>query len=495
MTWSEFKTQVEELLPVDKNRANLTAFISRYLKLAVLDLQEFIPQYRTGHETIYSDEELQVDGYAMVGTLPEFSYPREFWVIDTSNHCNRKQALPYDWEMRNDLLCGSMACSNCNRMLALDPDSGRFIFYPALAATEQLILVWNGKKSDFSDDEYVPFPEEAVEACVAFIKGKISREVDRDLTMAESFNTTYALERTKLYIAAAERKQIKRYETSPTAGSDGCRTYAPTTASDVVFMVVGDTGSDSDITPTQDVAAMIRTSRPQFVIHSGDTCYPDAHLQYLQDRFIPHYSPFIQAENFYLSMGNHDLDANAGADVWNQIPYLADLNEGHKYYKIAKDNLDIFVLNYGRNTADEVVDADEDEKVTGPQYAWLAAEAAASTAAWKVVVVHASPYSSEELHGPGDVRWQIDWGAIGIDVVMSGHSHVYERLLIDGVQYVTCGCGGTSLRDFSDSIVSGSQKRVSGSYGAMKYSVSANRFTGHFIDSDGNQLDTFTLRK
>lgn len=70
---------------------------------------------------------------------------------------------------------------------------------------------------------------------------------------------------------------------------------------------------------------------------------------------------------------------------------------------------------------------------------------AASTATWKLVMLHHSPFSSGSNHGSiARLQWPYQtWGA---DAVLSGHDHLYERILAgSGFPYMVNGLGGASI--------------------------------------------------
>lgn len=60
---------------------------------------------------------------------------------------------------------------------------------------------------------------------------------------------------------------------------------------------------------------------------------------------------------------------------------------------------------------------------TSVQAQWLQASLAASTAVWKFVLLHHSPYSSGSTHGTNP-RTQWPFEAWGAHAVFSGHDHV-----------------------------------------------------------------------
>ena len=126
------------------------------------------------------------------------------------------------------------------------------------------------------------------------------------------------------------------------------------------------------------------------------------------------------------------------------------------------------------------------------QAQWLEAQLAASTAEWKIVVLHHAPYSSFR-HGPSErLQWPYqEWGA---DVVISGHDHSYERLIIDGVVYLVNGLGGGSRYRLEEP-VPGSRLRYNVEHGALLVEAGSNELTLSFISVSEQMIDAITLSK
>jgi hypothetical protein len=106
--------------------------------------------------------------------------------------------------------------------------------------------------------------------------------------------------------------------------------------------------------------------------------------------------------------------------------------------------------------------------------------------------MHHPPYSSS---GDGPIDW-IQWPfeAWGANVVISGHSHVYERIEVQGLTYFVNGLGGGAIYGFDDP-VPGSQFRYNQDYGAMWVKATWDLMTFQFITRDGVVVDTWTLSK
>jgi len=106
--------------------------------------------------------------------------------------------------------------------------------------------------------------------------------------------------------------------------------------------------------------------------------------------------------------------------------------------------------------------------------------------------MHQPPYSSS---GDGSIDWAQwpyqEWGA---DAVLSGHSHVYERLVVDGFPYFVNGLGGGPRYTFN-SPLPGSQVRFRDDYGAMLVEAAADKITFQFITRIGEIIDSFEIHK
>lgn len=127
------------------------------------------------------------------------------------------------------------------------------------------------------------------------------------------------------------------------------------------------------------------------------------------------------------------------------------------------------------------------------QYQWLVAALAQSTAKWKIAVMHRTPLSSGTTHGGSATMYAWDFPALGIDVVLAGHEHNYERLYENGVYYVVAGTGPDNLYPFGAPIAS-SQVRIMVN-GGLFMQVTANTLHFEFRDVSGTLLDQFTITK
>jgi hypothetical protein len=165
------------------------------------------------------------------------------------------------------------------------------------------------------------------------------------------------------------------------------------------------------------------------------------------------------------------------------------LNGGKRYYD--------FIPRSHRTTGGEslhvfVLDTNEDPAV---QAAWLQPLLETSGDFWNVVVLHEAPYSSDEIHAPGNIAFRFPYKTWGAHLVISGHGHNYERLLVDGLPYVVSGLGGNTKRGFVNPPTAGSQFRYNAFYGCSYISSRRDRLQHTFFDTRGEVIDSFALQR
>ena len=120
----------------------------------------------------------------------------------------------------------------------------------------------------------------------------------------------------------------------------------------------------------------------------------------------------------------------------------------------------------------------------------IPAQLAASTATWKLVILHHAPYSSAN-HG-SNVTLQWPYQAWGADAVLAGHDHSYERFLIGGFPYFVNGLGGRSLYTIG-APEPGSVVRYDDDYGAMIVEADSTELTFQFLNRTGTVIDCYTI--
>ena len=193
------------------------------------------------------------------------------------------------------------------------------------------------------------------------------------------------------------------------------------------FAVIGDTGSGTQ--KQRDVGEMMvkyRAAFPfEFVLMMGDNLYGSETPRDFETKFSEPYKKLLDDNvKFYATLGNHDLAL--------QVNYANFNMNGKEYYRFKKGNVAFYSLN--SNYMDK------------KQVDWVVSELAKDTSEWKVCFFHHPPYSSAKKHGSDNqLREVVEpiFVQYGVDVVLTGHDHVYERIKPQkGIYYFVSGAGG-----------------------------------------------------
>lgn len=165
----------------------------------------------------------------------------------------------------------------------------------------------------------------------------------------------------------------------------------------------------------------------ELVVTVGDNLYGSERPQDYRTKFELPYKALLDAGvKFYASLGNHD-----GRD---QRHYKLFNMGGELYYsfKPAKQNVRFFAL--------------ESDYLDETQLAWIEKTLAGSRDEWKIPFFHHPLYSSAGRHGSSSrIREVLEplFVKYNVDVVMTGHDHVYERVKPQqGIVYFVAGAGG-----------------------------------------------------
>jgi len=249
------------------------------------------------------------------------------------------------------------------------------------------------------------------------------------------------------------------------------RTAATPSQTVFSFAVFGDTRSNP--IAHQQVVSSVLALAPDLVLHTGD---------YVENGLIPeNWTTFFTVEQKLLSqtplygvMGNHESDSPLYLDAFyfpgNKLWYSFDYGNIH------------FVALYA-------------EKATPEEDPWLANDLAQTRQPWKVVFLHYPLYSSGEHGGEAALRKQLEPVFIkyGVDLVLCGHDHDYERLVVKDIVYIVAGGGGAPLYpaehpDPNSAYFTSTHSSVHIAVDGLQLNIAAVR-------SDGVQFDPFALRK
>lgn len=223
---------------------------------------------------------------------------------------------------------------------------------------------------------------------------------------------------------------LTAYSPPPTAAQTQTRALKlqlPEKPKAVRFAVIGDSGTGGK--DQYEVGALMAEAHQtfpfEFVLMLGDNIYGRKTPEDFKRKFEDPYKALLDAGvKFYASLGNHDDP--------NERYYKPFNMNGQRYYTIKKGDVEFLAL---------------DSTYFDPQQMeWLQKELSTSGAKWKICFFHHPLYSDARYHGPDtDLRTRMEpiLQKYGVNVVLSGHEHVYERIKPQGgIYYFVLGNAG-----------------------------------------------------
>lgn len=197
------------------------------------------------------------------------------------------------------------------------------------------------------------------------------------------------------------------------------------------FAVIGDNGNGERV--EYDVGDQMAKARGTFpfdmVIMLGDNMYGSQSPKDFVNKFERPYADLLKAGVvFYATLGNHDNPNNKSYPGFNM--------GGARYYTYVKKDVRFVVL--------------DTNQMEPAQVAWAQQTLQQATEPWKIVYFHHPLYSDAGRHGPNvELRVILEPLLVryGVNVVFSGHEHVYERLKPQkGITYFIDGSSGQLAR-------------------------------------------------
>lgn len=325
------------------------------------------------------------------------------------------------------------------------------------------------------------------------------------------------------------------FRTAPAIGS-----AAPTR-----IWVIGDSGTgDSNAKNVQgaylDLADKVDTD---VWLMLGDNAYNSGTDAEYQTAVFDVYQPLLSNTFLWPTLGNHD---SRSADAVNQsgayfdifsLPTAAEaggLPSGTEaYYSFDYGNIHFICLDSD----------DSNRAASGPMLTWLQADLASNTSAWTIAFWHHPPYTkgshdSDNIKDSAGRMADMRQNALpileaaGVDLVLTGHSHSYERsmlidrhyglsstlsneMILDATSGDPAGTGsyhklsaGSAAHEGAVYSVVGCSGKISGgsldhpamqvsinSLGSMVLDIEGPVLFARFLDDSGQVLDQFSITK
>lgn len=315
----------------------------------------------------------------------------------------------------------------------------------------------------------------------------------------------------------------------------------PGTPKPMRFWVVGDSGTGR---PTQFTVQSAMTdwvaqeNHPlDFYLHVGDMAYSRGRDVEFQSRFFDMYDMILRNVVCWPAMGNHEGATSKGTNGVGPYYDAYVLPTKAEAGGLASGTEAYYSFDYGRSHFIALDSHDLDRRPTGPMAIWLKADMEQTKADWIIAYFHHPPYTKGS-HDSDRERQLVEMRAYmmpilesgGVDVVLTGHSHIYERSMLmdgayatptiaenvilddgdgdpsgdgpykksagihsnEGTVQVVAGHGGTTLRRKGTSPV---MKQVIVEHGSVLIDIDGDTLTGRMINKFGLLRDTFSIVK
>jgi len=263
----------------------------------------------------------------------------------------------------------------------------------------------------------------------------------------------------------------------------------PNAERSIKFAIIGDSGRGSK--EQHDVAAQMEAYRQRFdyrfVLMAGDNIYEGpASAEDYRLKFEDPYKPLLDAGvKFYAALGNHDDS--------NQVYYEPFHMDGNRYYTFVPPVDPI--TRWDTRVRFFALDSTYLDRA---QSSWFEEKPRDSNAEWKIAFLHHPVYTSGRytLAARG-IRFALEsaFANGGIDVVFSGHEHIYQRSeLQNGILYFVTG-GAGSLREGDASASPSIARSYDRDYHFMLAEITDDGFFFQAINRTGVTVDAGVLRK
>jgi len=323
------------------------------------------------------------------------------------------------------------------------------------------------------------------------------------------------------------------FHTSPTPGI----------ATPTRFWVLGDSGTaNSSASAVRDgyKSYAAASNDSDFMLMLGDNAYNDGTDSEYQAAVFDMYPMLLRQLPLWSTLGNHDGHSADSATQSGPYYEIFDFPTSAEAGGLASGTEGYYSWDYGNMHFVNLESYDTDRSDGGTMMTWLESDLATNDKPWIIAFWHHPPYSKGSHNSDTDGR-MTDMREValpileawGVDLVLSGHSHAYERsMLIDGHYDVSTTLDvPTMLLDVGDGsetgdgayekpqlvaaqnegtvyTVAGSSGKISGGsldhpvmylslniLGSMVIDVDGNRLDAAFIDTTGTVMDEFTILK
>lgn len=501
MTFLELKTAVKKIVFPIGEEENLVAQHDAYIVDGLNDIQQYVKCHRDNNvnviayaDTVYNcgltvtdapDGIIKriytvVDGCSKVNLIKSTVAKLRFWqeqhTIDFEDQKVPTQPTTKPALTPNDLYPGADSDSSLGRAVTgwFALDGCRLYVWPYLQSTEDLVIEWTGVKDAYRDTDTIFDSSTAVLRAVRlYLQRERARDIEIDDALLAKYSAEYSNALATLIWRCRQKTEgvYTEEETLPpftngsqnpalgaiietgilpgdtvATGSPSSGTTVPTTPTNpwlYRFAVIGNYGQNTS--PAGAVAAMVNSWSPLFVVTTGgntlgtDTSVPALDLD-VGTNYHQYIKPYI---------GTQGMGATTRNSFWPTISDFERINTAtlltyKQYFPIPTENDENYydhiegpVHFFFLDSSDATPDGNTS---TSTQAEWLRIKLLTSPCKYKVVVMYRTAYSSYSS-GQGNTGLNWPFAAWGATVVLNGQPFGYERILADGINYITNGIG------------------------------------------------------
>lgn len=248
------------------------------------------------------------------------------------------------------------------------------------------------------------------------------------------------------------------------------------------FSAIGDYGSGHS--PLNEIGDNILEAKPDLLLTLGDNVYYNGTEAEFQKKWDPPQWFGRLREQLVVrpSLGNHDVRREPdGIPYFKRFPELEDA----RFYSF--DHKGVHFVS---------VDTTESLAPGSPQLTWLDQDLAKSTSDWKVLYFHHPLFNGNPgKNGPNRDFLGPLIARHGVDLILSGHEHNYQRskpLNANGTLEIISGGGGQSLHPFRIKQPAYNAYRDV-DFGHVEVEVTDDKLVGRYVVRNGKVRDTFVI--
>jgi 3',5'-cyclic AMP phosphodiesterase CpdA len=245
----------------------------------------------------------------------------------------------------------------------------------------------------------------------------------------------------------------------------------PASAELTTFAIISDTHVGSPDSVYTDFIRIVEDENIKVIIHAGDAI----HTPGKTSQWLKFFEITGDGKTLHLAPGNHDIKGKKSLAAY--LKFFPEL-----YYSFTDEDTLFVILNT------EI--PGEESMITGKQLAWLKTELQRPFR-YKFVFIHQPLFPVVLMHGLDRYKTERDrlhrlFVQNNVSLVVSGHDHIYNRDINDGIIYIIAAGSGGQTRFFKETRY------------YFRYIVATRTTNGYsFVvkDIDGNTGDKFSITR